>query len=204
MQSLKIQGQKIKVIETWEESDTETYQRIMRESMNPEVTIAHYFALLTNQDVAFILSQANDELERKMYIVTNFIYNQPRLFMELPMPKEILGVKIPSDLGSLTIEQNMMIRGKMIEAKCIEECISWAVAIYLQPFVTKSKFDAKQAKWLETQIRMMRIYDTYQVGFFFLSKLNNSGANGLLLWLLKLMKKVNSMTRWLRKPESMS
>lgn len=191
MVTVTVNDSKIKVPLTWEECDTHTYQRLMSaEKISP----LKAFCLIVNKEYRLVADSTDDKLESMIFKVTDFVFNQPRYFEEFPNPETItiLGIEfqVPKKLGRLTIEQNCIIRAKMAkQGVCLEELISWAMAVYLQPFITNTPFNFDEAEIIEKQVGKLRIYDTFPIGFFYLSKLNNSGAGGLLGWLqIKLLK----------------
>ena len=105
-------------------------------------------------------------------------------------------ILIPTKLESMTVGQNFQIRSAMAKANNLESLISLACAVYLQPIVDQSKFDFNRAKELESEILEMNIYDIFPIGFFLLKRLNSSGRNGILSWLLKRLNNLKKMLAW--------
>lgn len=66
-----------------------------------------------------------------------------------------------------------------------DEAISFAVAVYLQPFYDKAEFDLDRAKNLEQFILQMPIKEIYPVGFFLLTKQLKSGSGFIRAFQLK-------------------
>lgn len=92
----------------------------------------------------------------------------------------------------MTLGQNFHIRAEMAKATNIESLISFATAIYLQPLIDESDFDLTRARMLEEQILDLNVFEIFPIGFFLLSKLNNSGSVGLLHLLLRKLKKMKT------------
>lgn len=180
----------------WEECLTYEFQELVQLK---DPNILSVFCVMANQKYDEVAVVKDGLLERKLYLISNFYFNQEQAFKQLSLPREFFGVKIPLRLELMTIEQNMHMRRRMVPGEKLEAQISWAIAIYLQPLIDKTGFDEKRVEEIEKVVRNMRIYETYALGFFILSKLNNYGISGLLLWYQNLIHKVRSMMRKLKK-----
>jgi hypothetical protein len=203
------EDQTIECITCWAECSTETFQNIC-ELWEPEKKLEErnpvlLFSILTGMNFKVMLTTQNDEIESAIYQCVAFVYQENMSFMNEKRLKvmKIDGkiVDVPENLGSLTVEQNMHIRRALDKAKTIESLISLACAVYLQPLVDGTEFDYARAKVLEEEIKKKKIWETYQIGFFFLSKLRAYGKPGLQdLSLLKQMfiKKGWRLQSWLK------
>jgi hypothetical protein len=181
----------------WEETSTEQFQRL--KSVN-KLDLLKAFCFLLNVDYDEVAQSTSEILESSLYQCTAFVFNQPEYFREQKhkgyFKYRDVKYKIPTKLGSLSIEQNMHIRSAMYESNVVlEQLISKAVAVYMQPIISGARFDSEQADILENEVREMPICETFPIGFFFLSKLNNFGSGGLLYLLpLKVQKLILRMT----------
>lgn len=194
---LEVNNEKIECPICWEEMDTATFQRIY--NAEDIVDPVKVFSLLTNTHYDAIMEDRSEELELTLYQVTSFVYTQAQAFRESPVPVVMrIGeriIMIPKNLESLTIGQNMHIRKAMSEAKNLESLISLACAVYLQPLIDNDKFNFERAKEVEKSILALSIYETFPIGFFFLKKLNESGRNGLRLWLHRIRMRIKNFLR---------
>lgn len=204
---------KIECITCWEECNTRIFQRIVKE-WEPEIPLADrsalkLFCILTGANFTALLKNTDENLELAIYQCTAFVYNQPMDFKDgLPKVLKLRGklITVPKKLSSMSIEQNMHIRKALQTCRSLEELISLACAVYLQPQVDGTQYSHDKALELEKEILDMPIWQTFAVGFFYLSKLNNSGKHGLLSWNLlkqRLTGNVQQLQRRLRLTGSM-
>jgi hypothetical protein len=196
----------------WAEVSTETFQRIVKE-WEPDKSIQErnpvlLFSILTSKEFSGMLKNTDENLELAIYQCTAFVYNEE---FRQPLDTDVFQlrgklIRIPKKLENLTIEQNMHLRRAMANCKSLEELISFACAAYLQPLVDGMVYDHDRALELEKEILAMPIVDTFPIGFFFLSKLNNSGRLGLRDLNLATQKLIANVKRWLskRKRESLT
>jgi hypothetical protein len=71
-------------------------------------------------------------------------------------------------LGAYTLGQAIQCRSHLEKCKTYEEGISLAVAIYMQPIVTKSEFTMEKVKSIEEMILVSPITEVLGTGFFLL------------------------------------
>jgi hypothetical protein len=189
---------KLTCITCWEECNTRTFQSIYRD-WEPEIKEFKYrnpvilFSLLTGTQYTALLKNTDEDIELAIYQCTAFVYDSDTTWKQaqnniIKLRDKI--IMVPKKLGSLTIEQNMHIRRAMQTAKTLEELISLACAVYLQPLVEGKDFNYDSAMQLEKEILDLPIWQTYSVGFFFLSKLNRYGKSGLLDWFPNSLKQI--------------
>jgi hypothetical protein len=184
----------------WEEATARHFQNIYRIESEDREDPIRCFGALTGMPFVAVAESTNEDLDAAVYQVTAFIFNQPQKFRDVAPPEKIrlLGknVIIPKDLGKLTVAQNFHIRAAIAKSNNLESLISLAAAIYLQPLIDGAKFNITRAKEIEEHILDMNIFEIFPVGFFWLSKLNNSGASGLLGWLLNKLTRLSFARLW--------
>lgn len=199
---------KVKCPAGWHEVTVDAAQKIAQWTGDK----IEVFNILTGTNYAKV--KADTSLGSTFFDAINFVYF-PSPVANAPLPKVLQIdrghiIEIPKKIGGLTIGQSIAVRERLeqVEAritKSIEtspnkfcftanfiydEAISFAVAVYLQPFYDKSDFDLDRAKNLEQFILQMPITEVYPVGFFLLSKQLKRG-NGFIqalqvrLWDLK-------------------
>lgn len=186
-------GEDIDVPICWDETTTRAFQRIKAKG---EMTMLQAFCLLNNLDYDETAQESNELIEAALYQCSSFVFNEPEAFrFRDPEPFiELRGKKIevPKKLESLTLEQNMHLRVALSkDGVVLEELISTALAVYLQPLLDGGRFNYTKAMELKAEIEELPIAQTFPIGFFYLSKLNNYGASGLLYslrWKLKNLK----------------
>jgi len=179
----------IRCITSWQECNTRIFQRIVKD-WEPKKPIEErnqvlLFSILTETPFKDVLESRDPELEAIIYQCTAFVYEQAMYFKSDQV--EVIKLRgqlisVPKKLEALTVEQNMHIRRAMKTAENLEELISLACSVYLQPLVDGGPYNHDKAMTLEKEILELPIWQTFAVGFFYLSKLHNSGRYGLLSW----------------------
>lgn len=206
MVALKLNGKPTDCPTSYDELNTETYQRIFKEwDLQKELHERDFFKLfciLTGSP--FTQVDQSPENEAAIWELTRWVIEQNYTFTEAPEYIEIEGKKlsIPENIGSLSIGQNIILKQLLEKSKYLEESISMAMAVYLQPIYHESKFNYQKALEIERVIKRMPIKDTYQVGFFLLSRALKDGQKHSSNWHLiqkHLSKKLKRMwPKWLR------
>lgn len=189
----------------WEELKTRQYVRILKE-WEPEKDIADrdYFKLLS------ILTDSNyatmDPTIENQVTLTNllgWVITQPfKLKQELPKVLRIGDkvIDIPRDPSELSIGQNIHLRRDFIDKSTIlEENMSIATAIYLQPMIDNSKFNLSRAKEIAKEVDEMPIYMIYPVGFFLLIRASKFGLPPKRNWLQVPISQARKLSRLLRR-----
>jgi hypothetical protein len=176
MIGLRLNDKPCKCPTSWQEVKTRQYVRILKE-WDPELPIEDrdYFKLLSIlTDSDFSRMEQTIENQVTLTSVLGWVITQPFTFdTTLPKVMEIDGklVDIPREPRELSIGQNIHLRRDYIDkSKILEENISIATAIYLQPILDKSHFKMPRAQELAKQIDEMPIALIYPIGFFLLSR----------------------------------
>jgi hypothetical protein len=201
MTNVTLNGRPYKVPSTWQEVKVRQYVRILKE-WEPEKDIADrdYFILLK------ILTDGNfagmeNTLENQITLtsILGWVVTEPFRFSEkLPKVLELSGQKIPipEDPRDLSIGQNIHLRRDYIEkSKVLEESISIATAIYLQPIIDNSLFKLNRAQEIAKEIDEMPISLIYPIGFFLLRRALGFGLKPVSFWqavkisLVKILRK---------------
>lgn len=181
MTPLSIDGKKVQCPSCYEELKTGAYQRILKEWMATDEDIAkrdpfQLFSILTATDYAGY--QKTPENEQAIWDATHWYVTQPFRF-SIDLPKCIqIGEKIitvPRKVGRLSYGQNVNLWQLIRESVFIEENISMAIAIYLQPLYDEAKYDLERARELEKLIREIPVYLTHPIGFFLLQTVRHPG-----------------------------
>lgn len=190
MTNVTLNGRPYKVPSTWQEVKVRQYVRILKD-WEPEKDISDrdYFILLK------ILTDGNfagmeNTLENQVTLtnILGWVVTEPFKFSEkLPKVLEIGGKSyaIPEDPRDLSIGQNIHLRRDYIEkSKILEENISIATAIYMQPTMDNSLFHMKRAVEIAKEIDEMPISLIYPIGFFLLKRALGFGSKPVSFWQL--------------------
>ena len=160
------------------------------------------FSILTNTPYKF--SEPTREKEAIVYELTKWVTDEEVPYKrELPKTITISGkeVEIPTDVASLSIGQNIILKQLISKTRYVEESLSMATAIYLQPLLD-GKFDYVKAKELREQIKTMKAEEVYPVGFFLLNHVKENGWKRASFWSLTLTslkaKVIRMLPGWLR------
>lgn len=205
MVALKLNGKPTDCPTSYDELTAGTFQRVFKEwDLDKELHERDYFKLfsiLTNS--SFVSVDQSEENETAIWELTRWVIESPILLTDLPENVFIVGktIEIPPHVGHLSIGQNIILKQLIEKSRTLEENICIATAIYLQPFVTGSKFDYKQAKELNVLVEQMPAKDIYPIGFFLLSRAMNDGRKHtsnlrlILTSLRKILRRV--LPKWL-------
>lgn len=188
MITLWVNGKKVKCPTCYEELITGTYQRILKEWGVDEPDVAkrdflQLFSILTN--TTFSVLHQTSHNEQTIWNAIRWYFEQPfKVSDKLPKFLEINGriIEIPKRVGDLSFGQNVQLRQLLDKSKLLEENISAAVAVYLQPLYDNKKFDYDKAMKLEETISQMPIHLTYPVGFFLLKAVMRDGWKPTNKW----------------------
>jgi len=176
MVKLKLNGQPAECPGSYEEIKTRHYVRILKE-WDQSVDIAdrdyfHLFNILT--DGKFTDFSRTVENEITFHNVISWVLTQDFKFSTiLPKVLEYKGelVPIPLEIGELSIGQNIHLRRDYIDkSKILEENLSIATAIYLQPKIDNGQFSMKRAIEIAKDFDEMPAYLIYPIGFFLLRR----------------------------------
>lgn len=175
-----LDGKKIRCPSCYEELKTGTFQRIISEWDPEQADIGKrdffkLFNILTSTDFKI---QASSENEVTIWNAVHWYFTQPFQFStELPKVLQIgdKNIFVPRKAGALSAGQNIHLRDAITKCTYMEQCISSAVAIALQPLYDEAKYDIDRAKELEKLILEMPIYLTHPVGFFLLQTVRGYG-----------------------------
>lgn len=158
----------------YEELTTGTYQRIIREWDPDEPDLAkrdffRLFSILTKTNYKAFAQTSENEVT--LWNAISWFIDQPFKFSK-ELPKVLLigdkMVEVPKKVSSLSSGQNVLLRQAIFKCRFMEEAISIATAICMQPGYDNTKFDVERALELEKTILEMPVYLTYPIGFFLL------------------------------------
>lgn len=155
----------------WEVLKISTFQRIFKEwDLSKEPHERDYYKLLsilTNT----VVQDPTPAKEEAVYQLTRWVNEVPIPYSK-EVPKQITiddkTIDIPERVEDLSIGQNILVKQLLDKSTYVEECLSMAIAIYLQGKI--EKFDYEKAKALEVKVREMKASEVYGLGFFLLSR----------------------------------
>lgn len=209
MVSWKINCNKVLIPGCYEELSTGLFQRIVKQwdgFKEPDPAKRDYFRLFCIMvGMDFKSSELSSGVKVSMENAIDWFAFQPYKFpTELPkvlkLGKQIIA--IPRNIGELGIGQNIFLRQIIDKSETLEECISMAVATYLQPIYDNGKFDTARVEQLEKEIAEMPIHLTHPIGFFLLKRAARSGWKPGSVWrrilhnLKQSLKRMSPKWRW--------
>lgn len=199
---------KKEIPECWAETTVAQYQNLLKVWTDEQDWI-QAFSVISGLETTGIAESKDNKLAGVIYQTISYILdpnfkwdklkitlNKVGEFEMIPLSPKVddipyARVKLPKNLGSMTIGQTIQARKSLEGSKNICECMSIVTAIYLQPLITKSKFDMLRVIPIEETISRMPITKIYPLGFFLLRRLNGFGkrwsfvSNLWRLWRLK-------------------
>lgn len=209
MTSVLLNDKPYKHASCYEELKVRHYVRMLKEwgSDGSDIADRDYFQLLgILTDSNFSAMEQTLENQVTLTSLLGWVITQPFKFnSELPKALELCGKKvtIPQDPRELSIGQNIHLRRDFIDKSTIlEENISIATAIYLQPIIDNSLFNIARAKEIAKEIDEMPISVIYPIGFFLLERALKFGQKPEKTWpVLKISLKEtlrNLFLKWRR------
>lgn len=171
-----------------EELTTGQYQRILKEwDINqPDLAKRDYlklFSILTKS--SFAAANMTVEMEQAIWECVSWVVYEPFAYSkDLPTVLDIAGktLTIPKRIGACSIGQNVILKQVLDSCTYMEEGLSLATAIYLQPDWSGGKFDYAKAKELDEIIKEMPCALIYPVGFFLLNRALRGGKKSQRIW----------------------
>lgn len=146
-------------------------------------------------DAPFTRFQDSAELRVTIWNCIKWIIEQSFKFLKhIPKALDIPGgsVLIPDNPSELSIGQNIHLRQVISKASCLEECISIATAIFLQPKHTGTAFSMSEVRKLEEKLNEMPVYLIYPIGFFLLKRAIKTGKHSVIEW-SRIRRSLNSI-----------
>lgn len=201
---------KVVVPQCWQETLLWQYQNL-KSIKDTDYNDLSIFCAFTGASYDEVATSDSDEIHTALYQLVSWVHHNPEYFRsnEVPRVLHIDGsiISVPKKLGKLSIEQNMVIRQAINQPNmCLEQLISIAIAVYMQPLVDGQPFDKDRALEIEKEILQMPVEYVFPIGFFFLRRLNEYGLRGTnffssprMWWIklkLKLRNKLASRLSW--------
>lgn len=190
----------------WVELTLGQYQSIYKDwNIEKEPHERDYFKLLEIL-CGFHDPNVTPEKEEAIYQLTRWVNEDPITYSrEVPKSINLDGRVIEIEkVEELSIGQNILVKQALDKAKYLDECISTALAIYLQPKYDGEKFDLKKAQRLEAELLKMKASELYGLGFFLLNRALKRGRISPMRWSLTRSNLINRLRRmfpqWQRAP----
>lgn len=185
----------VELPQSWDEVPTLMFQRIATEWDCKD--LISLFSIVSGIDYQAIRESRDGNLERKLFGATQFIFQSKTDFSKLPMPKAFFWrgreIKVPRNLGKLSIGQSVALKQRMFDHANImkdklqapmfakdflfDGLISYACSVYLQPLIDSVAFDSDLATDIEQEILKLPITSTYPLGFFLLTNVSGYGKS---------------------------
>ena len=164
----------------WEDLSLDAFQKLYTHwELDKEPHERDYFKLLCIlSGQPFKEANPTPEKEIAVYELTRWVNEQPFPYKkDLPDSVKIgeKTIPIPQSVEELSIGQMITGRQLLQKANYMEECLSMAASIMLQPAYDGARFDYDRAKELEKELRKMKAIELYPVGFFLLNRMSRPG-----------------------------
>lgn len=193
---LNLNGTRKEIASCYEQLTTRQYELLIPEFAIETKDRDHFkiFQILTDTD--FKDYHATSENEVTIWNAIRWLYEQPFEFGDMPKVIRIIEgqkdriISIPTKITKLSIGQNITLKQILANHKYLEQGLSDAVAVYLQPLFDETKFDEDRAQELKKTIELMPIYLIRPIGFFLLTNASKPGKRQTNLW----QKILNSLT----------
>lgn len=183
-----LNGERYEHAHCWGVLKTKHYCRIYSEWQDPKIELEDrdyfkLFSILTDTDFKAFNSTAHNEVT--IWNCVRWVVEQPTEYeIAIPRVLKINGkfVDIPERPELLSIGQNVQLSSRIAKMKDLNEGISVATAIFLQPLYDEEKFDIKKALKLKEVIDEMPAAVIWPIGFFLLSRAMKNGPHGSRSW----------------------
>lgn len=181
MVRLKLNGESHELPSCYQEIKTRHYvafQQVCQQTK--DVADLDYFQLLNIfTDSTFTDYARTIENEIALNNKFSWVITQDFKFNQI-LPKVLVykghTIPVPQEIGEMSIGQNIHLRRDYIDkSKIIEENLSIAAAIYLQPRIDNAQFSIKRAIEIAKDFDEMPAYLIYPIGFFLLRRAMSFG-----------------------------
>lgn len=189
---ISINGIKKDIPSCFEELTTRQYQLLIPELAKPLADRNYFQIFQIIADTDFKGYEPTSDNEVTIWNAINWI-DYVAIKDELPKVLDFNGniVTLPKKVKASSIGQNIQLKQLLEKSKYLEENISWATAIYLQPLIDGSKFNSDRVAEIKQEIDKMPAYLIRPIGFFLLMSALPHG-NGRMSFLKKM---TNSLTK---------
>lgn len=175
MQRITLNNKTYLIPASWKEVTVRQYVRIIKEWDPDEPDVAKKNWLILLNIFTGTKFEGMQEDWENQYTLTNtlgWVVFEPFKFSK-ELPKVLRfgrkDVEVSRSSGGLSIGQNIHLRRDYLDKlTSMEECISIATAIFLQPLIDGKKFSMERAKEIALEVDDMPIYLIHPIGFFLL------------------------------------
>lgn len=187
MVTVKLNGNKIKIAGCMEELTTRHYIEIIRDwETDKDIADRDYFKLLNIlSDGRYAGMLGTSENQVTLINAVGWVVTQNFEFSKT-LPKVLFykgkKIDIPREPAELSIGQNIHLRRKIEKTKLLEESISIATAIYLQPKIDGGNFDLARAEEIAKDFDKLPVCIIYPIGFFLLKRAMRFGSKPKKIW----------------------
>jgi len=162
--------------QSWGELTYNQYMALLGQSKKPveERSVIDLFSILS--DISWELwAESNPDSDDILIPYIMWVYEKPVWpeWKDKPFTFKGETYKIPQ-INLMSLNQKTTLQREMQycydRTEDLMEVGPLAVAIYMQPFITKEKFDLEKARDLSKEIEIMKMDDFFPLATFFLSK----------------------------------
>lgn len=175
--------QKVKVPQSWDEIDLQTFIRIETEFKYDFSKLITLFSIMTGIDMAPLEQSEQKNLDLQLFTLFQFISKPPE-WESLDKPKKLViegkSIECKYDFKATTLGQKLTLDQLIRDKPNAIEAMPEAIGVFLQPTIDR-KFSTKKMKALLPGILKLNCKDAFSYAqFFFLHSkhLKRYGLNG--------------------------
>jgi hypothetical protein len=175
---INLNGTKKDIPVCFEELTTRQYEMLIPELAKDMENRDHFKIFNIIAGTNFSSYNVTSEIEVTIWNAIKWIYEQPFPLNEMPKVLTFKGnnITLPKNVKALSIGQNVALKQLVVKAQYLEENISSAVAIYLQPIIDGAKFNSERVDEIKKEVDQMSCVLIRPIGFFLLKSASTHGS----------------------------
>ncbi len=166
----------------FEELKTRQYEMLIPELAKDMENRDHFKIFNIIAGTNYSSYNVTSEIEVTIWNAIKWIYEQPFPLNEMPKVLAMTFnnvhkiITLPKNVKALSIGQNVALKQLVVKAQYLEENISSAVAIYLQPIIDGAKFNSERVDEIKKEVDQMPCVLIRPIGFFLLKSASTHGS----------------------------
>jgi len=184
---ITLNGERKEIASSWMGLKTGHYEKLVPILALPEEERDYFqvFKILTETDFKEWRPSVENEVTIwnaiKWILEEKFTFsNEIPKVLAVPFKEKL--ITIPKKIKGLTIGQNIALKQLIERSKYLDENVSSAVAIYLQPLIDESKFNSERVEEIKKEVEQMPVYLIRPLGFFLFKSVWPRGNGQMNYW----------------------